>query len=166
MKFRILIMGLMVFCFGLFVYLQQMNLPNIELPQVVQHRTFGELPIVEMADDGVFAEKDGAEYKVNSGWCDEQRVMFTCALKFGQSYSVAERISTGDFFKSCEEARKDAQDELNFCIKQADDLRRLPDSVNFYKDYYLDDVNRCREEQSYIPECDGEYEWWVKENAR
>jgi len=36
-------------------------LPQISLPKSAQHNTIGELPIVEMADDGVFAEVDGAE---------------------------------------------------------------------------------------------------------
>ena len=37
------------------------NLPQIKLPKAMQHNTIGELPIVEMADDGVFAEVDGVE---------------------------------------------------------------------------------------------------------
>lgn len=34
---------------------------QIILPKGAQHNTIGELPIVEMADDGNFYEKDGAE---------------------------------------------------------------------------------------------------------
>ena len=166
MRFRVLVLLLMFLCGILLGRLDVMKLPSIELPQFVQHQTFGELPIVEMADDGVFAEKDGDEYTVTSQWCDEQKVMFTCSLKFGQSYSVARRIATGEFFKSCEEARKQSQEDLNFCIKQEDEIRRLPDSVNFYTDYYKDGVERCIKNQSYIPECDGEYEWWIKEKEK
>ncbi len=70
------------------------RLPQITLPKGAQHNTIGELPIVEMADDGVFAEIDGAEYSVNSYWCDELQNAWSCMCKFGQSYSVARRIAT------------------------------------------------------------------------
>lgn len=38
------------------------KLPSILFPKGAQHNTFGELPIVEIADDGVFSEIDGEEY--------------------------------------------------------------------------------------------------------
>lgn len=37
------------------------NLPSISLPKDAQHNTFGELPIVEVMDDGNFYEVDGQE---------------------------------------------------------------------------------------------------------
>ncbi len=44
------------------ITLNYMKLPSIMLPKFAQHNTLGELPIVEVADDGDFYEKDGEEY--------------------------------------------------------------------------------------------------------
>ena len=38
------------------------KLPPISLPKGAQHNTFGELPFVEVMDDGDFYEEDGEEY--------------------------------------------------------------------------------------------------------
>ena len=72
MKFRILIFILLCWCvFGLAI-LQPKNLPSIILPKFAQHKTIGELPFIEMMDDGDFYEMDGSEYGysecVKTGW--------------------------------------------------------------------------------------------------
>jgi len=56
-----------LFCItmGCLLGLSKYSLPNIIFPKSAQHNTIGELPIVEMADDGVFAEVDGAESTVD-----------------------------------------------------------------------------------------------------
>lgn len=41
------------------------ELPQIKLNKEFQHKTIGELPIVEMADDGAFAEIDGMERQID-----------------------------------------------------------------------------------------------------
>lgn len=61
MKFNTLTLLLFFLCFFGLVIVGVMELPQISLPKFAQHNTIGELPIVEMADDGVFAEIDGAE---------------------------------------------------------------------------------------------------------
>ena len=43
--------------------------PQIVLPEIAHHNNLGELPIVEMADDGVFSEIDGEE------WNDKRKMM-------------------------------------------------------------------------------------------
>ena len=135
------------------------NLPAIVLPEFMQHNTIGELPFVEVMDDGDFYEVDGEEGKHKSFWCDE--VGFTCNLKFGQSYGVARRIFNKKVLKTCKEARKQSQDELAFCIEQAEDYRAKPESVSFYTDWYQDSIARCIAGHLYIPECDGDYLKWL-----
>ena len=67
---RPLLLALLLF--GCMVLISSADLPLVVLPKGAQHNTFGELPIVEILDDGDFFEIDGAEYKkykltVNSG---------------------------------------------------------------------------------------------------
>ena len=45
------------------MFLEKIKLPMIFLPKGAQHNTIGELPIVEVMDDGDFYEKDGDEEK-------------------------------------------------------------------------------------------------------
>ena len=63
-KFMLSVLGIYLICcvcsFAIDKYLGN-KLPSIALPEAAHHNTIGELPIVEMADDGVFAEEDGVE---------------------------------------------------------------------------------------------------------
>ncbi len=47
--------------FLILLVLSKLNLPMISLPKGMQHNTVGELPLVEVMDDGDFFEKDGDE---------------------------------------------------------------------------------------------------------
>ena len=136
---------------------QRYSLPQITLPKFAQHNTIGELPIVEMADDGVFAEVDGKEAEIASYWCDELNRGFTCQLKFGMSYDVARRIGSGELFNSCEEAKKAASETFDYCYENIEDPSFYIENYNFSqeeaKKFYYDRVDFCYEQSIYIPEC-------------
>jgi len=61
MRNNVTILGLVIVIIFILWSFKDMKLPSIKLPKDAHHNTIGELPIVEMADDGVFAEVDGAE---------------------------------------------------------------------------------------------------------
>jgi len=140
------------------------NLPPISLPKLAQHNTFGELPIVEMMDDGVFAEVDGAEYEVNNYWCDELNRGFTCSLKFGMSYDVARRIGEGELLDSCKEAKRVSEKTFEFCIGNyliEDTMKNYNFSREAATKYYYEAMDFCFEQSKYIPECHGTYKDWL-----
>jgi len=141
------------------------DLPQISLPKFAQHNTFGELPVVEMMDDGVFSEVDGAEYEYNSHWCDELNRGFTCDLKFGMSYTVARRIGKEGLLDSCEEAKIVNNESLEYCIENVYPIIDTMDSYNFSKKQatklYYESIDFCIERHKYIPECHGTYKDWL-----
>ena len=60
-KLFLLLVGVTAIMYA--AYMTNKELPKIMLPKAMQHNTIGELPIVEMADDGVFSEIDGTEHR-------------------------------------------------------------------------------------------------------
>lgn len=100
-KIELMIIVLWV-CFCIYCVLPHDKLPPILLPKGAQHNTIGELPIVEMADDGVFAEKDGEEYS-------------------RKRHCISAVSSSCDFFdnKSLKQVRK-IKKEYQSCIKRPD----------------------------------------------
>ena len=61
MRYNLIILLVLFVCAITIPFLDIKNLPPISLPKGAQHNTLGELPIVEVADDGDFYEKDGEE---------------------------------------------------------------------------------------------------------
>jgi len=163
---------LVMFCtaMGGLIGLSKYSLPQITLPKLAQHNTFGELPIVEMADDGVFAEVNGAEAEYASIWCDELKRGFTCQLKFGMSYDVARRIGKGELLDSCDEARKESEKSFKSCIENVYQVNEMVESYNLSEEtawkLYYDDIDRCWERQRYIPECHGSHKDWLYDNFK
>lgn len=137
------------------------DLPYITLPKGAQHNTLGELPIVEVIDDGDYNEVDGEE---EPQFCDEI-AWFTCTLKFGHSYAVSQRIALGELL-SCEEARKIQQSNLQSCVQWCDKIKVLPDSANFHHDFYKDCITECNDRHQYLPECNGSYGDWLLEAGK
>ena len=68
MRYFIFSIGILLVAGLAWVVLPHNKLPYISFPKGAQHNTFGELPIVEMADDGNFFEIDGEEYNTKNGW--------------------------------------------------------------------------------------------------
>ena len=61
MRYFLFFIGILLMASLAWVLLPHDKLPYISFPKGAQHNTFGELPIVEMADDGDIYEVDGAE---------------------------------------------------------------------------------------------------------
>jgi len=61
MKKKILGIIILVIMAFITVFLLNNRLPQITLPEAMHHNTIGELPFVEVMDDGNFYEVDGAE---------------------------------------------------------------------------------------------------------
>lgn len=149
MKFIRLSFIIFVLSSVFWVILPHDKLPQILFPIGAQHNTLGELPIVEMADDGAFAEVDGKETEYAGYWCDELNMGFTCQIKFGMSYDVARRISQKKYLSSCEKAKKEASKTFDFCYSQ------IKDPSDF-----------CYTQSLYLPECHGSYKDWLYEKCK
>lgn len=64
-------LAVIFFVIGGLLLLSKFNLPPIIFPKEAQHKTIGELPIVEIMDDGDFYEKDGLENQLNDEGSNE-----------------------------------------------------------------------------------------------
>jgi len=154
---------------GLWAF-QGLPLPQIELPKFAQHNTFGELPIVEMMDDGAFAEVDGAEAEQGAYWCDEMKRGFTCSLKFGMSYDVARRIGKEELLDSCEEAKKESSRTFEFCFDNITSEEYMLENYHLTekeaRGLYNKSIDRCYDQTRYIPECHGSHKDWLYDNFK
>lgn len=70
------------------IILNHKDLPPITLPAEFQHKTIGELPVVEVMDDGDFYEKDGDEDKYYD-------VANACYQAMSAQCDMAENIRNG-----------------------------------------------------------------------
>ena len=77
-RFQLTILCLLIILM-LLIYLSKLNLPPIYLPKIMQHNNIGELPIVEVADDGDFFEKDGKEYSEIKKVCIWESGKYICS---------------------------------------------------------------------------------------
>src|SRR3990167_2612899 len=102
MKRRIIISILLIF--ALLIYLNKFfshKMKDILLPNAAHNNTIAQAPIFEAFDDQWFKPLHDS----STPSCDEI-IFFTCNLKFDQTYAIAHRIATKEFFKSCLEAKE------------------------------------------------------------
>jgi len=145
------VIGSIIGCLGLIIAV--MMFPgftgNITLPKEA-HNTVGDIPIVEMIDDGPnYVNQKEIKF------CDEMWPSFSCHMRFGYSYAVSGRVASGEFLESCEEAKIDGDKELKFCLSQCGDIDALSESRHFYEGYNQHCQKMCNDQQLIIPECDG-----------
>ena len=135
---------LFIICLCFVVYL--FNSKDMIIPKEA-HNLVGNIPIVEMIDDGP-NYVNNTEIK----YCDETWPMFTCRLKFGYSGAVSNRIAQGKLLGSCEEAKEVQKENLDFCIEQEKEMmKQVIGEVGRYNlDYW---IKKCHETHQYIPEC-------------
>lgn len=127
------------------------NLSQIVLPKEA-HNAVGNIPIVEMLDDGPnYINQREIKY------CDETWPMFTCRLRFGYSNNVSHRIASGKYLASCNEAIKEQETDIKFCKDQCREIWSLPEASNFYSDSPDNCFNYCEKEHQYLPECDKDF---------
>ena len=146
MKWAYIMLILLCITVAFLPMLHRLDLPQISLPKEA-HNLVGNIPIVEMIDDGPnYINQREIKY------CDETWPLFSCEMRFGYSYGVSHRIASGEFLESCEEAVKDEASAVEFCIEQCNDLMSIIPRGG--SDYNC--VERCEKEESrYVPECDG-----------
>lgn len=110
-KLTLLIVGLTVL---MLVCISFEKLPNIELPTFAHHNTIGELPFVEVMDDGDFYERDGDEgltaQNCNNRISDECE--YLCKKKVFKSEMCSARCYLGNLYKCDDLKEKQSQASL------------------------------------------------------
>ncbi|HEY9874552.1 MAG TPA: hypothetical protein V6D12_14015 [Candidatus Obscuribacterales bacterium] len=94
-------------------FIKDFKFPPIQLPRSAQHNTLGELPVVEVMDDGDYYERDGEEnFSCYERWVE--RITEVCRNK----ESIIER-------RSCIEASEDVLKNLIDCTPRCQDLSKI-----------------------------------------
>ena len=125
---------------------------DILLPNAAHNNTIAQAPIFEAFDDQWFKPLHDS----STPSCDEI-IFFTCNLKFDQTYAIAHRIATKEFFKSCLEAKEAHKVDTLGCedLCEMDYTGILNSNAPLYmKDgsYLTNCVKECRKPIR-IPEC-------------